>query len=114
MPLVWLAVAQQGAYYSKREREREREREGERERERVAFLVCALIIYTMHNKFSNFLCFASLCAHLCAISNNFNCNDNEQDLRQMKLQIYRRHPLKRHLGRSRIAGGVSKQNSNPL
>ena len=33
------------------------------------------ITYTMHNKFSNFLCFASLCAHLCAIANNFNCND---------------------------------------
>ena len=30
---------------------------------------------TMHNKISNFLCFASLCAHLSAISNNFNCND---------------------------------------
>ena len=26
-------------------------------------------IYTMHNKFSNFLYFASLCAHLCAMSN---------------------------------------------
>ena len=29
---------------------------------------------TMHNKFSNVLCFASFCAHLCAISNNFNHN----------------------------------------
>ena len=35
-------------------------------------------IYTMHNKFSNFLCFASLCAHLCAISNYFNCNDENR------------------------------------
>ena len=26
-----------------------------------------------------FLCFASLCAHLCAISNNFNCNDNDEN-----------------------------------
>ena len=28
--------------------------------------------YTMHNKFSNFLCF--FCAHLCAVPINFNCN----------------------------------------
>ena len=28
-------------------------------------------IYTMHNKFSNFLCLASLCTHLDAILNNF-------------------------------------------
>ena len=32
------------------------------------------VIYIMHNKFSKFLCFASFCAHLCAISNNFNRN----------------------------------------
>ena len=31
--------------------------------------------YTMHNIFSNFLCFASLFAHLSSILNNFNCND---------------------------------------
>ena len=37
-------------------------------------------IYTMHNKFSNFLCFASLCAHLCAMSNNFKCNDKNMIL----------------------------------
>ena len=37
-------------------------------------------VNTMHNKFSNFLCFASLCAHLCAISNNFNCNDENRIL----------------------------------
>ena len=49
--------------------------------------------YTMHNNFSNFLCFASFCAHLCAISNNFNCNDE-----QMKPRIYRRHPLNRQEG----------------
>ena len=36
--------------------------------------------YTMHNKFSNFLCFASFCAHLCAISNNFDCNDENRFL----------------------------------
>ena len=29
----------------------------------------------MHNIFSNFLCFASLFAHLSSILNNFNCND---------------------------------------
>ena len=45
-----------------------------------------------------------------------SCNDEqfqmqcrEQDLRQMKPRIYRRHPLNRHLGRARIAGGVTKQ-----
>ena len=62
----------------------------------------------MHNKFSNFLCFASLCAHLCAMS-MFQMQQQEQDLRQMKPRIYRRHPLNRHLGRARIEGGVSKQ-----
>ena len=36
--------------------------------------------YTMHSKFSNFLCFSSLCAHLCAISNNFNYNDENSIL----------------------------------
>ena len=36
--------------------------------------------HNMHNKFNNFLCFASLCAHLCAISNNFNCNDENRIL----------------------------------
>ena len=36
--------------------------------------------YTMHNKFSNVLCFTSFCAHLCAISNNFNCNDENRIL----------------------------------
>ena len=29
--------------------------------------------YTMHNKVSNFLCFPSLCARLCAMWNNFKC-----------------------------------------
>ena len=38
----------------------------------------------------------------------------EQDLRQMKPQIYRLHPLNRHLGRPRIAGGVSKQQDQTL
>ena len=36
--------------------------------------------YTMHYKFSNFLFFASFCAHLCAISNTFNCNDENRIL----------------------------------
>ena len=31
-------------------------------------------------KFNNFLCFTSLCDHLCAISNNFNCNDEDRIL----------------------------------
>ena len=34
--------------------------------------------YTKHNTFSNFLCFASLCAHLRTISNNINCNDENR------------------------------------
>ena len=68
-----------------------------------------LNVYTMHSMFSNFLCFAFICAHLCAISNNLNCNDENRISR-----IYRRHSLNRHLGRARIAGGVSKQNSHPL
>ena len=36
--------------------------------------------YTMHNKFSNFLYFASLCANLCAMSSNFKCNDENRIL----------------------------------
>ena len=36
--------------------------------------------YTMHNKLSIFLCFASLCAHLCALSNNFKCDDENRIL----------------------------------
>ena len=32
----------------------------------------------------------------------------------MKLQIYRRNPLKRHSGSATIAEGVSKQNSHPF
>ena len=31
-------------------------------------------IYTIHNKFSNFQCFPSFYAHLCAVPINFNCN----------------------------------------
>ena len=51
----------------------------------------------------------------CAIPiDTFNCNDEEQYLRHMKPRIYRRHPLDRHFGRARIAGGVSKQKSHPL
>ena len=67
-----------------------------------------LFKYIMHNKLSNFLCFASLCAHLNNIE-QFQLQRREQDLRQMKQRIYRRHPLNRHSGRARIAGGsVSK------
>ena len=44
-------------------------------------------------------------AHLCAMPINFNCN--EQDLRQLKLRNFRRHPLNRHLGKARNAEGVS-------
>ena len=36
------------------------------------------LYFTMHNKSCNFLCFASFCAHLCAISNNFNCTDKNR------------------------------------
>ena len=67
-------------------------------------------IYTMHNKFSNFLCLASFCANLCAISNSFNWNDENRILDKRKPRIYRRHSL----NRARIAGGVSKLNSHPL
>ena len=35
---------------------------------------CKALKYTMHNRFSNFLCFASFCAHLRAVPINFNCN----------------------------------------
>ena len=38
----------------------------------------------------------------------------KEDLGKMKPRIYRRHPLNRYLGRKRIAGGASKQNSHPL
>ena len=40
--------------------------------------------YTIHNKFSSFLCFASFCAHLCAISNHFNWNDENSILGKWK------------------------------
>ena len=36
--------------------------------------------YTMHNKFGNFLCIASFCAHFCAVPINFNCNDENRIL----------------------------------
>ena len=32
----------------------------------------------------------------------------------MKQRIYRRHPLNMHLGRARIAGGISKQKITPV
>ena len=70
--------------------------------------------YTMHNKFSNFLCFASfLCSSLCS-ANQFQLQWREQDVRQMKPRNFRCHPLNRHLERVRIAEGVSKQKSHPL
>ena len=37
-------------------------------------------IYTLHYKFSNFLCFAFLCAHLRAVPINFNYNDENRIL----------------------------------
>ena len=46
---------------------------------------------------------------LCNIE-RFQLQWREQDLRQMKPRIYRRH----RLGRARTAGGVSNQNSHPL
>ena len=42
--------------------------------------VIQLLIYTMHDKLSNFLCFTSFCAHLCAVPINFNCNDENKIL----------------------------------
>ena len=36
--------------------------------------------YTMQTKFGNFLCFASICTHLCAISHTFKCNDENRIL----------------------------------
>ena len=53
------------------------------------------------------------CSSLCN-SEQFQLQLREQDLRQMKPRIYRRHLLNRHFGRARIAGGVSKQKSHPL
>ena len=50
---------------------------------RFGYFICLIReirFYTMHNKFSNFVCFASLCAHLCAMSNNFKCNDENRIL----------------------------------
>ena len=41
----------------------------------ICYVGVRLKIYTMHNIFSNFLCFASLFAYLSSILNNFNCND---------------------------------------
>ena len=42
---------------------------------RKTLIILILGLYTMHTKFSNLVCFVSLCAHLCAISNNVNYND---------------------------------------
>ena len=41
----------------------------------------------MHNKFSNFLCFASFCAHLCAVPINFNRNDENRILGKSNHEI---------------------------
>ena len=49
-----------------------------------------------------------MCSSLCIVE-QFQMQWREQDLRQMKPQIYRRHPLNVHLGRARIVGGVGKQ-----
>ena len=48
------------------------------EKEEVLFRLKG--IYTMHNKFGNFLCFASFCAHLCKVPITFNCNDENMIL----------------------------------
>ena len=70
--------------------------------------------YTMHNKFSNFLYFASfLCSSLCN-ADQFQLQWREQDLRQIKPRNFSRHPFNGHFGRARIAEGVSKQKSHPL
>ena len=80
----------------------------------IAAKVSLMGDYTKHNKFSNFLCFASfLCSSLCN-ADQFQLQCREHDLRQMKPRNFRRHPLNRHLGRARIAVGVSKQKSHPL
>ena len=54
-----------------------------------------------------------LCSSLCNIK-QLQLQWREQDLRQVKPRVYRCHPLNRHLGRARIAGGVSKQTSHSL
>ena len=73
-----------------------------------------LFKYTMHNKFSNFLCFASsLCSSLCS-ADLFQLQWRKQDLRQTEPRNFRRHPFNRHLGRARGAEGASKQKSHPL
>ena len=68
--------------------------------------------YTMHNKLSNFLCFASF--FVLIFVHQFQLQWREQDLRQMKPRNLRRHSLNRHLGRARTAEGVSKQKSHTL
>ena len=45
--------------------------------------------YTMHYKFSNFLCFESFCAHLSAISNNFKCNDENRILGKLQTPSFK-------------------------
>ena len=49
-----------------------------------------------------------MCVPLCNVE-QIQMQRREQDLWQMKPQIYRRHPLNMHVGRARITGGVSKQ-----
>ena len=65
--------------------------------------------YTMHNKLSGIF----LCSSLCS-ADQFQLQWREQDFRQMKPWNFRRHLLNRHLGRARIAEGVSEQKSHPL
>ena len=54
-----------------------------------------------------------ICAYVCNVE-QFQMQRREQDLRQMKPRIYRRHPLNRHLRRARIARGASKRKWHPL
>ena len=80
----------------------------------VGILAFISMIYTMHNKFSNFLRLASFLCSSLRSAEQFQLQWRKQDLRQMKPLNFRRHPLNRHLGRARMAEGVSKQKSHPL
>ena len=75
---------------------------------------CKALKYAMHNRFSNFSCFASfLCSSSCS-AHQFQLQCREQDLRQMESRIFRRHSSNRHLGRARIAEGVIKAKITPI
>ena len=46
-------------------------------------------IYTVHNKFSNFLCFASLYAHLLATSNKTRTGSNANEITNLQTRSLR-------------------------